>query len=88
MLGIEQCAGFCDITVRLGSSYMRHIPEGEPVSAMKALLHDLENTRLIFPDDISILSLRRDLRARIAEFEKAQRTECAQAMGADLARSL
>jgi len=48
---------------------MQDFPEDEPIAAMKALLHDLENTKLIFPDDISILSLRRDLRARIAQFE-------------------
>ena len=63
---------------------MHHTLEGESVAALKALLRDLENTRLIFPDDISILNLRRDLRAKIANFEKAQGTECeAEAMAAD-----
>jgi len=62
---------------------MRHIPEGKQVAAMKALLQDLENATLIFPDDISILSLRRELRARIAELEEAQGTEYAQDMAAD-----
>jgi hypothetical protein len=62
---------------------MLHIPQGEPLAAMKALLHDLQNTKLIFPDDISILSLRRELRARIAECEKVQSAECAQAMAGD-----
>jgi len=51
---------------------MHHIPKDEPIMAIKALLHDLENTKLIFPDDISILSLRRDLKARIAQFEKVK----------------
>ena len=48
---------------------MRHTPKGESVAALKALLRDLENTKLIFPDDISILKLRRDLRTKIANFQ-------------------
>ena len=51
---------------------MNHIPEDEPIAAIKALLRDLENTKLIFPDDVSILSLRRELKARIAQFEKVK----------------
>ena len=48
----------------------REAQEAEPLSAMKALLRDLENAELIYPDDISALSVRRDLTAKIAALEK------------------
>ena len=51
---------------------MRHVSEAEPLTALKALLCDLENTKLIYRDDISISSLKRDLKARIASLEKTQ----------------
>jgi len=44
--------------------------EAEPLLAMKALLRDLENAELNYPDDISALSVRRDLTAKIAALEK------------------
>ena len=65
---------------------MRHVAEGGSVAAIKALLRDLENTQLIYPDGLSILSLRRDLKAKIAELEKCQVTLAdpdAQAMATD-----
>lgn len=51
---------------------MRNVPEAEPLIALKTLLRDLENTKLIYPDDISILSLKRDLTAKIASLKKQQ----------------
>jgi hypothetical protein len=66
---------------------MRHVSEAQSLTALKALLRDLENTKLIYPDDISILSLKRDLKAKIASLEKPQQPigeECeAHAMGVD-----
>lgn len=54
---------------------MCHVPQGAtPLAAMKALLRDLENTKLIYPDGLNIVRLRRDLRAKITELEKAQNT--------------
>ena len=41
---------------------------------MKALLKDLENTKLIYPGGLNIVRLKRDLRAKITELEKAQNT--------------
>ena len=49
---------------------MRHVSEAETLTALKDLLRDLENTKLIYPDDISILSLKRDVKAKIASLEK------------------
>ena len=51
---------------------MRHDPEGESLTAMKARLRDLENTKLIYLDDLSIVRLRRELRAKVTELEKRQ----------------
>lgn len=50
------------------------IRQTAPLAAMKALLRDLENTKLIYPDGLNIVRLRRDLRAKITELEKAQNT--------------
>ena len=51
---------------------MRHVHQTELLAAMKSNLRDLENIRLLGPDDLEILTLRRYLRARIAELEKRQ----------------
>jgi hypothetical protein len=68
-------------------SGMPHVFKAERITALKALLRDLENTRLIYPDDIDILSLKRDLKTKIASLEKTQEPiveGCeAQAMAAD-----
>jgi len=51
---------------------MGRVPEGESLAAIKALLRDLQTAKLIYPDDLSILSLKRSLKAKIAELEKRQ----------------
>ena len=53
---------------------MCHVPQAAPLAGMKALLRDLENTKLIYPDGLNIIRLKRDLRAKITELEKAQNT--------------
>ena len=53
---------------------MCNIPQAAPLAAMKALLRDLENSKLIYPDDLNIVRLKRDLCAKITELEKAQNT--------------
>jgi len=66
---------------------MRYVFEAQSLTALKALLRDLENSKLIYPDDLSILSLKRDLKKKIAALEEAQNAvveECeAHAMAAD-----
>ena len=49
---------------------MRHVPRPELVEAMKDCLRDLENTKLISPDDLDIIDEKRILRQKIAELEK------------------
>ena len=51
---------------------MRHVPQAEMLAAMKDGLRNLENIELLSPNDLEILSERRDLRAKIAELEKHQ----------------
>jgi hypothetical protein len=44
------------------------------LSALKALLRDLESTNVIYPAGLNILTLKHDLRKKIAELENMQRT--------------
>jgi len=48
---------------------MRHVPKPELMDAMKGCLCDLENTKLISPDDLDIVDEKRILRQKIAELE-------------------
>ena len=48
---------------------MRHVSKPELVDAMKECLRDLENTKLISPNDLDIVVERRILRQKIAELE-------------------
>lgn len=45
----------------------------EMLDAMKASLRDLQNVKLLGPNDLDILSLRRELRAKIADLEKREK---------------
>ena len=54
----------------LGEPAMRHLSKTEPITALKALLRNLEHTRLIYPDDINVLRLKRELKTRIDSLEK------------------
>jgi hypothetical protein len=49
---------------------MRHFVEPELLDAMKDCLRDLENTKLISPDDLDIIDEKRVLRQKIAELER------------------
>jgi hypothetical protein len=49
---------------------MSHILKPELLEAMKDCLRDLENTRLISPDDLDIIDEKRILRQQIAVLEK------------------
>ena len=51
---------------------MRHIPKPDRLHAMKESLCDLENTKLINPNDLEILQLRRILKEQIAALERHQ----------------
>jgi len=66
---------------------MPRVSKAAPIKALKALLRDLENTKLIYPDDINVLRLKRELKAKIDSLEKTpqpivQKRE-AKAMAAD-----
>lgn len=54
---------------------MRHVSvhDREMLDAMKASLRDLQNVKLLSPNDLDILSLRRELRAKIADLEKREK---------------
>ena len=47
-----------------------HVPKAELLEAMKGCLHDLEELKLLSPDDLDIMDERRILRQKIAELEK------------------
>jgi len=51
---------------------MRHVPKPELLDAMKDCLHDLENVKLLSPEDLDIIDEKRILRRKIAELEKEQ----------------
>ena len=72
MYRIEQCAKFCDHSV-FGSAKMRHILKADLLQAMKESLRDLENLRLLSPNDLEILTLRRNLERLIAVLERLLR---------------
>jgi hypothetical protein len=47
-----------------------YVPRAELLEAMKGCLHDLEELKLLSPDDLDIIDERRTLRQKIAELEK------------------
>ena len=49
---------------------MRHFVEPGLLDAMKDCLRDLENVKLISPDDLDIVDQKRILRQQIAKLEK------------------
>ena len=55
-----------------GSANMRHVPKSEILEAMRDSLLALDNMKLLSPNDLEILSRRRDLRAKIADLEENQ----------------
>ena len=51
---------------------MRHIHNTELLQAMKDSLRDLDNLKLLGPNDLEILDLRRSLKEQIAALERQQ----------------
>jgi hypothetical protein len=51
---------------------MRHILTADLLEAMRECLRNLENLKLLSPDDLDILDLRRDLKEKIAVLERQQ----------------
>jgi hypothetical protein len=49
---------------------LRHIPRSELLDAMKESLRKLSGLKLLSPDDLAILPLKRNLKAQIAELER------------------
>ena len=49
---------------------MRHFFEPGLLDAMKDSLRDLENVKLLSPDDLDIIDQKRILRQKIAELER------------------
>ena len=49
---------------------MRHASKSELLEAMRESLRNLENTKLLSPDDLDILKSRHDLEAKIATLER------------------
>jgi len=73
-------SGVISVFPRLGSS-LSHVrafdyrvgndgTRSELLDAMKDCLRDLENTKLISPDDLNLIDQKRILRRKIAELEK------------------
>ena len=52
---------------------MRHILKADLLQAMKESVRDLENLRLLSPNDLEILTLRRNLERQIAALERQLR---------------
>lgn len=47
-----------------------HVPKQELLRVMKDCLRDLENVKMLSPDDLSIVDQKRTLRQTIAELER------------------
>ena len=62
----------CGQAMDLREINMRQIGQCEPLAAMKALLRDLENTTLLYPDHADIVTLKRDLSMKIADADKTK----------------
>ena len=54
----------------MGYANLRHIPRSDLLEAMKQSLRKLNNLKLLSPDDLALLPLKRNLNAQIAELEK------------------
>ena len=49
---------------------MRRVSKSELLEAMRESLRNLENTKLLSPDDLDILKSRHDLEAKISKLER------------------
>lgn len=48
---------------------MRQVPKADLLNALRQSLREVENLKLLSPDDLDILDLRRSLKERIAAIE-------------------
>jgi hypothetical protein len=60
----------CALASYIPGCAMHHVSKPELLDAMKDCLHDLENVKLISPDDLDIIDEKRILRHTIAELER------------------
>jgi len=51
---------------------MRHVPKADLLEALKQSLRDLDNLKILSPDDIEIRNLRRALGEQIEVLERQQ----------------
>lgn len=49
---------------------MYHVPKEDLLQALKESLQDLENLKLLSPNDLAIFDLKRKLKFQIAELER------------------
>jgi len=49
---------------------MRDVPKADLLDALKQSLRDLENLKLLSPNDLAVLDLRRSLKDQVAALEK------------------
>jgi hypothetical protein len=56
-----------------GSAQMRHVPKADLLEALKQSLRDLENLKLVSPNDLDSLNLRRNLKEQTAAIERQLR---------------
>ena len=68
---VEQCAAAMpSLTVGCANMVQIQVLRAELLEAMKGCLHDLEELKLLSPDDLDIIDERRILRRKIAELEE------------------
>ena len=72
MSSIERSSGAPACCIEVGHPSMGHAPESEFLESLKKRLTELENLRLLSPDDLKIVSERRTLRGQIAELERLE----------------
>ena len=72
MFCIEHSNGGLAFYVEVGCTVMGHIPQPELLDSLKTRLCELENLRLLSPDDLQIVSERRRLRQQIDELERLE----------------
>jgi hypothetical protein len=58
--------------LRLEVPIMSHIPHAELLDALRQSLRNLENLKLISPDDLEIIEVRHNLEAQISGMEAQQ----------------
>ena len=72
MFCIEHSSGGLALYVEVGCAVIGHVPQPELLDSLKTRLCELENLRLLSPDDLQIVSERRRLRQQINELERQE----------------